>query len=275
MSNPQYPSGPQQPPYGGQPPYGDPTGGQPSYGDPTGGQSPYGAPPGGQPPYGDPTGGQPPYGNPPGGQPPYGMPPGPPGGEFPYGPPPGGQPPKQGMSTGAKVGIGVGAGCLGIIVILVIVIVFAIFASGGEDTPSSAPNPSVTQEEEPAEDTAPAEEEPAADGRGVSITATPAGTAGDVIDDTVYTVLDVEIVNNGDQDLDINPLYFSTVLDDGTERSDWAEALFADIEPFEVGTLPPGSSVSGQIAVEGEVTIVEVRYDPTFGMEEPITTTVQ
>jgi hypothetical protein len=65
------------------------------------------------------------------------------------------------------------------------------------------------------------------------------------------------------------------VLSDGTERTDWADAIFADIQHIEVGTLAPGSSVSGQIAVVGEVVVTEVRYDPSFGMEDPIVTTVQ
>nr|WP_227015187.1 DUF4352 domain-containing protein [Nocardiopsis sinuspersici] len=107
------------------------------------------------------------------------------------------------------------------------------------------------------------------------MTATAAGTAGDTIDDTVYTVLDVELTNNGDESLSVNPMYFTTVLADGTERTDWGEALFADIEPFQVTELAPGDSASGQIAVVGEVVVTEVRYDPSFGMEEPIVTTVQ
>ncbi|MFC9087216.1 DUF4352 domain-containing protein [Nocardiopsis dassonvillei] len=266
MSYPQYPSGPQQPPRG------DGTGGYQSYG----GQPGYGAPGGGQPGYGDPSGGQPPYGGPggpPPGQPPYGgMPPGGPG--DPYGPPPGGQPPKKGMSTGAKVGLGIGGGCLGLVLIVVIVIVIIASMAGGDDSTSTSTSSAPTQQEGTQEPEGGSAEEPANE-QGVTLTATAAGTAGDTIDDTVYTVLDVELTNNGDEPLDINPLYFTTVLSDGTERTDWADAIFADIQHIEVGTLAPGSSVSGQIAVVGEVVVTEVRYDPSFGMEDPIVTTVQ
>lgn len=277
MSYPQYPSGPQQPPYGG------PPGGQPPY-DPTGGQPPYGGAPGGQPPYGMPPGtpgDQPPYGQPPydptGGQPSYGMPPGPPGGQPPYGPPgdqppygqpPYGPPPKKGMSTGAKVGIGIG-GCLGLLAIMIVVIAIVVSLSSGGDTETTSPTPSSSEEESAQESGDEAEEEDVAEQEGVVMTATSAGTAGDVLDDTVYTVLDVEITNNTDEALNINPLYFTAVLDDGTEKNDWGEALFADIQQFEVQQLQPGSTASGQVAVVGEVVVDEIWYDPSFGMGDP------
>ena len=271
MSYPNDPSGP-QPPYGGQPPYGPP-GGQPPYGDPTGGQQPYGAP-GGQPPYG-PPGGQPPYG-PPGDQPPYGDPT---GGQQPYDPygVPGAPPQKQGMSTGAKVGIGVGVGCLALIVIAVVIFVVIALAVGDDtDTaaPSSSPTSSRTTEpggttEEPAEEPV---EAPAGDG--VTVTAAHAGTVSGTLDPSeTYTALDVTFVNNSDEPFSINPLYFSYILEDGTEVIDWE--LFADITQFEAGDLAPGEQVSGQVAIAGEVTVAEVHYDPYFGLEDPIVVPVQ
>ncbi len=270
MSYPNDPSGPQPPyggPPGGQPPYGPggPTGGQPPYG-PPGGQPPYG-PPGGQPPYGDPSGGQQPYGDPSGGQPHYGAP----GGQQydPYGAP-GGQPQKQGMSTGAKVGIGVGAGCLGLIVIVVVIIVIiGMSAGGGSEAPASSPTSSQTTE--PGGTT---EEAPAAPSGAVTMTATNAGTASGTIDPSeTYTVLDVTIANNWDETLSINPLYFSYVLDDGTEVTDWE--LFADIQGIEVSELASGQEASGQVAILGEVTVVEVHYTPIIGPDEPIVAQVQ
>ncbi|CAL9452667.1 hypothetical protein SUDANB121_02489 [Nocardiopsis dassonvillei] len=249
MSYPNDPSGP-QPPYGGppgQPPYG-PTGGQPSYG-----------PPGGQPPYGDSTGGYQSYGAP-GGQPPY----------DPYGAT-GAPQQKKGMSTGAKVGIGVGAGCLGLIVIVVVIIVVIAMASGGDDTSvSSAPTSSQTTEPGTPDEEAPAE----APAEGVGLTATSAGTVGGTLDpNEVYTVLDVTFVNNSGEPLPLNPLYFTYILDDGTEVVDWE--LFADIPMMEATDLAPGEQFTGQVAVAGEVTVAEVHYDPYFGMEDPIVAPVQ
>ncbi|WP_223830332.1 DUF4352 domain-containing protein [Nocardiopsis quinghaiensis] len=180
------------------------------------------------------------------------------------------------MSTGAKVGIGVG-GCLGLLVIAIVVIVAIASLSVSGDSTSASPAPYATEEEFTPEETAPegiTEDEPAA-GQGVSMTASAAGTTGSAFDDTVYTVLDIELTNNGDEDLNVSSLYFTAVLADGTERNDWGEAILADIEQFEVTSLTPGSSVAGQIAVVGEVVVTEVRYDPSFGMEEPIVAVVE
>ncbi|MBB6121049.1 DUF4352 domain-containing protein [Nocardiopsis algeriensis] len=262
MAYPNDPSGPQ-------PPYGGPSGGQPPYGNPPGGQPPYGAPS----PYGNPPGGQPPYGNPPGGQPPYGA-----GGyeAYPgaYGPPPGGQPPKQGMSTGTKVGIGIG-GCFGLVLVVLLVFGIIALASGGDETDTASQSSGETGAAEEGAGGGGGAEAPAAEGE-VSMTATRAGTTGDVLEpDSVYTVVDVTITNNSDEALDMNPLYFTVVLDDGTETNDWGASLFADMTHFETGSLAPGDSVSGQVAAVGEVVVTEVRYDPSFGMKDPIVTQVQ
>ena len=189
------------------------------------------------------------------------MPPGPPGEGFPYG-----KPPKKGMSTFAKVVLSVGA-CFGAILLVIGVIVFAAFLTADDDVSSSV---STTVEETTQEEAVEEEEEPEVEEQGVGMTATQSGTTGDILDDTVYTVVDVEITNNGDEPFSVNPMYFTTVLSDGTERNDWAEAIFADITPFASGELAPGDSTSGQIAVVGEVSVTELRYDPSFGLEDPI-----
>ncbi|MFD3684676.1 hypothetical protein ACFWTE_07640 [Nocardiopsis sp. NPDC058631] len=189
----------------------------------------------------------------------------PPGGQPPYGPPP-----KKGMSTGAKVGIGVG-GCLGLVIIaIVVIVILASLAGGGEDAPSQPSAPSASEEETSGETESPAEEQPVTEEGGIAASATQTGTTGDVIDDTTYTVVDVEITNNSSEALDVNPLYFTFVLDDGTERDDWAETIFADITPMEAVSVEPGDSISGQLATVGEVTVTELRFDPSFGMEDPI-----
>ena len=132
-SYPQQPAGPGQWPQGpppGTPQYAPPPG-APTYGGPP--QPPHGP---GQPPYGGPP--QPPYGP---GQPPYG--PGPPqpyGQQPPYGPPP----QKQGMSTGAKIGIGVGSAVLVLALVIGAVLVLPLGDEGGE---SAAPETSATDED--------------------------------------------------------------------------------------------------------------------------------
>ncbi|WP_304453400.1 DUF4352 domain-containing protein [Nocardiopsis sp. YSL2] len=297
MSSPQNPSGPQEPPFGppgGQPPYGPP-GGQPNFGPPAG--DPYYGAPGGQPPYGPPggdpnygaPGGQPPYG-PPGGDPNYGPPGGqtpygPPGGQPPYGPPGGdpyygapggdphgspyGAPPEQGMSTGAKVGLGVGGGCL---VILVVLVVAGFLIGRSALSPEPSAPPSAAEPSAPQEGTdAPAEEEPEAADSGVAMTASNAGTTGDTLDpEAVYTVIDVTIENGSDEGVEVNPLYITATLDDGSSVNDWGETLFADIELIESGTLAPGDTVSGQIALVGEVDVTQVELQPVFGSNDPV-----
>ncbi|XKK37361.1 DUF4352 domain-containing protein [Nocardiopsis sp. ARC36] len=188
----------------------------------------------------------------------------PPGGQPPYG-----EPPKKGMSTGAKVGIGVG-GCLGVVIIAIVLIVIVASLSGG-DEPVTQPTTSSSPEESTGEtESQPTEEEAPVEQGGITASATQSGTAGDVIDDTTYTVVDVEITNDSSEALDVNPIYFTFVLDDGTERSDWAETIFADITQMEAVSVAPGDSISGQLATVGEVTVTELRFDPSFGMEEPI-----
>ncbi|CAL9494015.1 hypothetical protein SUDANB121_03315 [Nocardiopsis dassonvillei] len=89
-----------------------------------------------------------------------------PGGpQMPYPPPSGGPPPKQGMSTGAKIGIGCG-GCLGIFFFLAL-LGGCMSLLSGDTTPEARPSASASPEpvEEPSEETEAAqeaEEEPAA-----------------------------------------------------------------------------------------------------------------
>ncbi|PWV45062.1 MULTISPECIES: DUF4352 domain-containing protein [Nocardiopsis] len=247
-----YPSGPQQP-------YGDqPHGQQPPYGDP---HQPYG---GQQPPYGDqPHGHQPPYGDP---NQPYG------GQQPPYGPPP--TPPKQGMSTGKKVGFGCG-GCLGVLLFLALIGGCMSLVSGDDAAAPPAATSSPDTEEAAVEETEEAEEEPAEEVTDVVLTASLAGTAGDVVDDTVYTVIDVTVENNSDDTLEVNPLYFNVILADGTVRSDWADTLFADIDKLSTVSLGPGQRVEGQIAVVGDdLDIATVEMAELFGLQETITAEV-
>ena len=194
----------------------------------------------------------------------------------PYGQPP--QPPKKGMSTGAKIGIGCG-GCLGISAIgfVFLIILGAIVGSGGEDTSPDttvAASPEAAAESDAPEEAA-AEEEPAAEESAVTMTATNAGTVGDTIDDTVYTAIDIEVVNNSDESVDVNPINFTAVLADGTVVSDWADTVFADIDAIDAVTLQPGQRASGQIAVVGEVDVASVEMGDILGLGDPVVATVE
>ncbi|MGW9350449.1 DUF4352 domain-containing protein [Nocardiopsis flavescens] len=203
------------------------------------------------------------YGPPTGG---YHPPPG--GGQY---PPPGGQPPKQGMSTGAKVGLFGCGGCLVLVALgFVLLLVLGAFAASGDSGTPEPAAPAPSEEASAAQEDAPAEE-----AGGITMTATHAGTAGDIVDDTVYTVIDIEIVNDGDADLDVNPMYFTVTLEDGTAASEWGDTLFADIDALDAVTLRPGERVSGQIAVVGEVDVASVRMEELMGLGEDLTADVR
>ncbi|OLT24200.1 hypothetical protein BJF83_06840 [Nocardiopsis sp. CNR-923] len=251
MSHPHHQSGPQQPhdprDHGSAP-------GEPRFG------ARYGDAHHGGPRYGDPRQGAPYYGEP-------GYAPPPPGDPL-YGPPP-----RQGMSTGGKVALAIG-GSAGLIVIVVLVIAIAanLFYGGSVSPEAPVAQPSAGEEAPAA--SAPAEEPAAV--QGVTMTATDAGTTGDALDGSaVYTVVDVEIVNDSSESIEVNPIYFTMTLSDGSAVNDWADTLFADIEPITAGSIAPGGSTSGQIAVVGEVEIVQVELGDLIGEREPIVADVR
>lgn len=201
------------------------------------------------------------------------------GPQMPYGPPPP-QPPKPGMSTGAKVGLGVGLGCGIPILLLIMLVGCAAFLSSPSSEGTSSSTPAAVEATEEAEEVAVEDEEPAEEAAveetsDIVLTATHAGTAGDIVDDTVYTVLDITVENNSSDDLEVNPIYFSVILTDGTVVNDWADAIFADIDSIDAVTLSPGQRVEGQIAVVGDdLDIAEVEMTELFGLQDPVTATV-
>ncbi|WP_017598622.1 DUF4352 domain-containing protein [Nocardiopsis lucentensis] len=193
--------------------------------------------------------------------------------------PPSGRPAKRGMSIGGRIALSSGfILAFVIIVVLLIAIVNAVTGDGGGDT-ASTQQPGQTDQadqgqgqsaaepdtEDAAEPDA-GESEEAAEGDGdIVMTATNAGTADDILDSTVYTVVDVEIVNNSDESIDINPMYFTLILDDGLTVSAM-DNYTADIDSFGMVTVRPGNRASGQLAAEGEVTIAQVEFSELYGM---------
>ncbi|MFE6390005.1 hypothetical protein [Nocardiopsis dassonvillei] len=182
------------------------------------------------------------------------------------------------MSTGAKIGIGCG-GCLGVSILgfVFLIILGAIVGSDsntGTDTTTAA-SPEAAGESSAPEEAA-AEEEPVEEETsGVTMTATSAGTVGDSVDDTVYTAIDIVIVNDSEESVDVNPINFNAILADGTVVSDWADTIFADIDPIDTVTLQPGQRAEGQIAVVGEVDVASVEMADLFGMDDPVVAEVQ
>ncbi|WP_198659335.1 DUF4352 domain-containing protein [Nocardiopsis sp. FIRDI 009] len=192
---------------------------------------------------------------------------------------PSSRPARQGMSIGGRIALSAG-GILAfiIIVVLLIAIVNAVTGGGGGDT-ASTQQPGQTDQADQGQGQSTAEpdtedtaepgaggSEEAAEGDGdIVMTATNAGTADDILDSTVYTVVDVEIVNNSDEPIDINPMYFTLILDDGLTVSAM-DNYTADIDSFGMVTVRPGNRASGQLAAEGEVTIAQVEFSELYGM---------
>lgn len=84
----------------------------------------------------------------------------------------------------------------------------------------------------------------------------------------------VSVENNSDSDIDINPLYFSIVADDGTKK-DTSGGLGMDENQIDTLTLSPGQRAEGTITVEGALTPASVELDGPLGLGETYTADVQ
>ncbi|OLT24301.1 hypothetical protein BJF83_06845 [Nocardiopsis sp. CNR-923] len=180
------------------------------------------------------------------------------------------------MSTGGRIALSAG-GLLAFMTIVVLLIAI-VNAVTGDDGTASAQQPDQT-DQEPGRAVVETDAEGAAqpdagetegtgegDGEGdIVLTATNAGTADDLLDGTVYTVVDVEIVNDSDESITVNPVYFTLILDDGLTVSAM-DTYSADIDAFGMVTVRPGNRASGQLAAEGEVTIVQVEFSEAHGV---------
>lgn len=165
------------------------------------------------------------------------------------------QPPSPKRSTGKIIGFG----CLGIVVLFIIIgIIAAIASSGGDDdasspttTPSSTASAAKTgKAEEPKEE--PAKTEP------VVVTAKKATfKKGILADNDDYTSVQVTIKNNGDKDIDVNPLYF-TITDTGGSKH--TSELAVDEDQMDTVKLAPGENLTGTITGKGKFVAKYVTY---------------
>ncbi|WP_307851183.1 DUF4352 domain-containing protein [Nocardiopsis sp. MG754419] len=78
-----------------------------------------------------------------------------------------------------------------------------------------------------------------------------------------FTSVRVEVTNVGDQDLDVNPLYFTVLDGDGDEHNP-EDAIAMDDEEIDVQTLDPGQTATGTITVEGDIEPERVVFEPYF-----------
>lgn len=89
---------------------------------------------------------------------------------------------------------------------------------------------------------------------------------GILADGSAYTSVLVTVTNNGDKDIDINPLYFTITDTGGTKH---AAELAADENQIDTVDLAPGENISGAITGKGKFTPKYVTYTDGF-LADPI-----
>ncbi|WP_235006492.1 DUF4352 domain-containing protein [Nocardiopsis sp. JB363] len=175
-------------------------------------------------------------------------------------------PPKQGMSTGKKLGLGCGA------FLLLFFLMGGCMAalSGGSDGSESAQAPSEQTEDTAEGEVEEAAEEPAED-EPVVLTAEAADFVPSVLHDGGdYTSVHVAVENNGDTAIEVNPLYFALVADDGTKK-DTTSALGMSESQIDTVTLDPGQRAEGLVTAEGDFTPASVEFEENLGLGVTVT----
>jgi hypothetical protein len=182
------------------------------------------------------------------------------------------------MSTGKKIGLGCG-GCLGVLLFLLL-LGGCVAALGGGDLDGGAPEPAATREEaggETAGEAAaeePAVEEPAAEEQDVVLTAEATEFTPSILHDGGdFTSVYVTVENNSDENVDVNPLYFALVADDGT-KYDTSGGLGEDENQIDTLTLSPGQRAEGVVTAEGAFTPASVEFGGPLGLGETHTAEV-
>ena len=190
-------------------------------------------------------------------------------------PHPGGpQTPKQGMSAGKKFGLG----CGGLFLMLFLFGgCMAVLSGGDTDSGASSSQAAADGEEE---DTGTSEEEEAVEEEveeepEVALTAEAREFTPSILHDGgAYTTVFVTVENNSAEDVDVNPLYFSVVADDGTKK-DTTGGLGMDENQIDTLTLSPGQRAEGTVTVEGDITPASVEFDGPFGLGDTYTADIQ
>ncbi|MFI8203858.1 DUF4352 domain-containing protein [Streptomyces sp. NPDC085937] len=151
-----------------------------------------------------------------------------------------------------------GFGCAGVLGL--VVVIAAVSASGdSDDGGDTAAGPSVSAAASAGadEDTSKKEEESARTGP-VRITAERTEFSKTVLaDGSGYTSVLITVVNNGDDEVSVNPLYF-TITD--TRGSKHTAELGVDEKEIDAVELAPGENISGTVTGKGGFTPKYVTY---------------
>ncbi|MFF7858715.1 DUF4352 domain-containing protein [Streptomyces sp. NPDC007904] len=189
-------------------------------------------------------------------------------------PGPGAPPPQQPKKR--SVGRIAGLGCAGILALFVVI---AVAAGGGdsEDSGDSKSSGTSAAAGDPRGDNGAsgdkaekrqkdASEEEQAQGP-VKITAQKTAFAKSILAGSGdYTSVSVTVTNDGDEPVNVNPLYFAITDTDGTKHT--AE-LGVDEKQIDTVDLAPGENISGTITGRGDFTPKYVTYTDGF-LGDPI-----
>ncbi|WP_285731915.1 DUF4352 domain-containing protein [Nocardiopsis sp. ATB16-24] len=193
----------------------------------------------------------------------------------PYGRPMPPASPRPGMSTGKKFGLGCGG-------LLLVLFLFGgcVAAVSGGDLDDGPPEPTTaregTEQEEKVEEAAAEDTEEAApeEEQDVVVTAEAVEFTPSILyDGGDFTSVYVTVENNGDENVDVNPLYFSIVADDGTKK-DTTSGLGEAEDQIATMTLSPGQRAEGVVTAEGDFTPASVEFGGPFGMGRTYTAEV-
>lgn len=178
-------------------------------------------------------------------------------------------PPKPGMSTGKKLGLGCGAFLL---LLFLMGGCVAVLSSGSDGSGASQDASEQTGETTEAEVDEVAEE-PVEDGP-VVLTAEVADFVPSILHDGGdYTSVHVTVENNGDEAIEVNPLYFAIVADDGTKK-DTTSALGMSESQIDTVTLDSGQRAEGVVTAEGAFAPASVEFEENLGLGVTITADV-
>nr|WP_246422329.1 DUF4352 domain-containing protein [Nocardiopsis mwathae] len=80
-----------------------------------------------------------------------------------------------------------------------------------------------------------------------------------------FTSVKVTVTNDSDENVDVNPFYFSITDTDGTKR-DASKGIIEEANSIDTVTLAPGENVTGAITAEGSFTPASVTLDVLLGI---------
>ncbi|RCV54509.1 DUF4352 domain-containing protein [Marinitenerispora sediminis] len=178
-----------------------------------------------------------------------------------YGPPPPPPPPQQKKRNPWLWGC---LGCGGAALLVLVLAVGCVAVLGG-DAPappagggSAASGPA--EESPPADSDAEAAEEEVVEEGPIGLEATPADFTPSILaqgDD--YTSVRVTVTNNGDESIEVNPLFFTITDANGTVH-DTADGLGADETQIGAVTLAPGENATGTVTASGSFEPARVTF---------------